>query len=163
MTINIPYFNEIDSDDLNDYYCTTIVLDSREVELDLNFKNTVISTDKLSAISTFLNNIPDIVSTATNSIYTDLDNDDEVRFFVDAHMEELDENDIARLLKDADKSLSIERQILSVIHLKRIGFYPEKDDYFAVLDFGFDTNISQYLIVVIMNNDRTVNHITVES
>jgi len=66
-------------------------------------------------------------------------------------------------LKDTDKNLSIDRQILSILKLRRIGFYPYDNEAFAILDFVLDEDISQYILVVIMNDSKSVDHITMES
>ena len=162
MPINILYFGDIDTSAVQDYYKTTIDLDNRTIQLDLNFESTAIAADKLHKLLSFLEEISGLLTTVEKFIYANID-DEEVQFFLDFHKEELLKEELDFLLENADQNLSLSQQILSVTQLRRIGFYPEHDNYFAVFDFGVDENISQYLLVVNMNSDKTINHITVES
>lgn len=163
MITEVPYFGNIDCDSLNACYRTTAPLGDKSIKVDLNFEKSSIPPDRLFVAVDFLHNIQNLITTATNAIYAGLGSDEEVQFFLNFHKEELDDEDWATVLKNADKSLPIDRQILSVTHLRRIGLYPEVDDYFAILDFGLDPDVSQYLLVVKMNSDKTVNQIAVES
>lgn len=162
MPINIPYFGDIDPSTIQDYYETTIVLDNRTIKLDLNFKGTTIEADNIYKLHGFLEEISILLTTVKEFIYANRD-DGEVQFFIDFHKEELIGEELDFILENADKSLSTSQQILSVTQLRRIGFYPEQDNYFAIFDFGVDENISQYLLVVIMNSDKTINHVAIES
>ncbi len=163
MIINLPYFNELDSDNLSDYYEVDVDIEQNKIQLDINFEETTISHDKLFVLKSYLEAPQAIINIAKEEIINDYSNGENVQEFLIFHIEELDQSDLDSLLKHTDKTLSLEEQILSVLKLKRIGFYPYEDDEFAILDFVLDENISQYILVVKMNNTKNVDHITMES
>jgi hypothetical protein len=66
-------------------------------------------------------------------------------------------------LKHTDNSLSQSEQLLSILKLKRIGFYPEIENHYTIFDFVTDEDISQYLLVVKLNKEGELDHITMES
>jgi hypothetical protein len=163
MIINLPFFNELDSDNLKDYYEVDVVIAHNTIQLDLNFDETSINPDKLLILKSYLDAPQAIINIAKKGILNDYENGEDVKEFLTFHSEELDQSDLNNLLKHADKSLSLEEQLLSILKLRRIGFYPYEDDEFAILDFVLDEDVSQYILVVKMNNTKTVDNITMES
>jgi len=163
MTINLPFFNEIDSDLLVDYYEADIDLNLKKIQLDVNFDENSIELDRLLILKNYLENLSELIDLAEKEIQTDFSNGEEVKEFITFHIEELDKDDIDNLLKEADKNLSIEQQILSILKLKRIGFYPDDEDNFAVLDFTLNEDLSQYILVVNITENKALNYITMES
>jgi hypothetical protein len=163
MIINVPFFNELDSDNLTDYYEVGVVIEHNNIQLDINFDHTTINPDRLFILKSYLDEPQAIINIAKIGIFNDFENDEDVKEFLTFHIEELDQNDLDNLLKHADKTLSLEDQMLSILKLRRIGFYPYEDDEFAILDFVLDEDISQYILVVKMNNSKTVDNITMES
>ena len=68
--------------------------------------------------------------------------------------------------KTPEKSLQSkpeERHLLDYLRLKRIGLYPQLQDYFAVLDYALDQRLTNYLIVVKFNKQGNVTELTTES
>jgi hypothetical protein len=163
MIINVPFFNELNSDSLTDYYEVDIDLEQNKVQLDINFEETTIEPDKLLIVKSYLDNLLGIIDIAKTEIYHDFNNGEDVKEFLTFHIEELDQDDLDVLLRDADKKLPILQQILSILKLRRIGFYPHDDDEFATLDFILNEDVSQYILVVKMTKNKTVDHITMES
>jgi hypothetical protein len=163
MIINLPFFNELDSESLTDYYEVDIDIEQDKVQLDINFDETNIDPAKLSILKEYLDEPQAIINIAKKEIFSDFENGEDVKEFLAYHMEELDQSELDGLLIHADKTLSIEQQILSTLKLRRIGFYPDNDDVFAVFDFVLSGDISQYILVVNMNDSKTVDSITMES
>lgn len=163
MIINLPFFNELDSDLLADYYEADIDLGLKKLFLDINFDETSIESDRLLILKNYLDDLTGIIDIAENEIRNDFNNGEEVKEFLTFHIEELDQNELADLLKEADQNLSMEQQILSTLKLKRIGFYPDEEENFAVLDFTLNEDLSQYILVVNMTDNKAVNYITMES
>jgi hypothetical protein len=163
MIIDLPFFNELNSDSLTDYYEATIDFEQATIQLDINFDETTIDPDKLLTVMNYLDELQAIIGIAKKGIFNDFENGEDVKEFLTFHIEELDKSDLDSLLKHADKTLSLEQQILSILKLRRIGFYPDDDDEFAILDFVLDKEISQYILVVKINDSKTVDHITMES
>ena len=163
MIINLPFFSELDSESLTDYYEVDIDIEQDKVQLDINFDETSIDPGKLLTLKKYLEEPQTIINIAKKEIFNDFENGEDVKEFLTYHIEELDQSELDGLLKYADKALSLEQQILSTLKLRRIGFYPDDDDIFAVLDFVLSGDISQYILVVKMNDHKTVDHITMES
>ena len=163
MIIDLPFFHELNSDSLTDYYEATIDFEQATIQLDINFDETTIDPDKLLTVKNYLDELQAIIGIAKNGIFNDFENGEDVKEFLTFHIEELDQSDLDSLLTHADKTLSLEQQILSILKLRRIGFYPDADDEFAILDFVLDEEISQYILVVKINDHKTIDHITMES
>ena len=163
MIINLPFFNELDSDNLTDYYEVDVDIEQNKIQLDINFEETTIDPDKLFILKSYLDEPQFVINIAKKEIINDFANGEDVKEFLTFHIEELDQSDLDNLLKDTDKNLSLEEQILSMLRLRRIGFYPYEDDEFAILDFVLNEDISQYILVVKMNTNKTVDNITMES
>ncbi|HMG07129.1 MAG TPA: DUF2004 domain-containing protein [Mucilaginibacter sp.] len=163
MIIKLPFFNELDSESLTDYYEVDIDIEQDKVQLDINFDETNIDPAKLDTLKKYLDEPQAIINIAKKEIFNDFENGEDVKEFLTYHIEELDQSELDNLLNHADKTLSLEQQILSILKLRRIGFYPDDDDIFAVLDFVLSEDISQYILVVKMNDSKTVDHITMES
>jgi ATP-dependent exoDNAse (exonuclease V) beta subunit len=67
------------------------------------------------------------------------------------------------LLEDADKNLSKQQQMLSMLKLLTIIFYPEKDDnMFAVCDYSIGEDLTDDLIAVKLYKDGHIR-IDIES
>lgn len=163
MIINLPFFNELDSDNLTDYYEVDVDIEQNKVQLDVNFEEKTINPDKLLILKSYLDSPQAIINIAKEAIINNFANGEDVKEFLTFHIEELEQSDLDNLLRDTDKTLSLEEQILSVLKLRRIGFYPYDNDEFAILDFVLDEEISQYILVVKLNNNKTVDNITMES
>jgi hypothetical protein len=163
MIISLPFFNELDSESLTDYYEVDIDIEQDKVQLDINFDETNIDPAKLSILKEYLDEPQAIINTAKKEIFNDFKNGEDVKDFLAYHIDEFDQSELDDLLNHADKTLSIEQQMLSVLTLRRIGFYPDNDDVFAVFDFVFSGDVSQYILVVNMNDSKTVDSITMES
>lgn len=160
--MKLKYFEEIDPNALGDYYNTSINLDGHHIDLDLNFNNTSIEETRLIKVSLILEKLSAFIDQLKAYIRNDYTTGTEVQEYLDFHLEEVDEELTALLLK-ADQSFKKEEQLLSILKLKRIGFYPEDDESFCVSDFEIDPEISQYLLVVNTTADQELNYISMES
>ena len=163
MSNILPYFEDLDLTDLEDYYEAEMPFGNDEIDLDLNFEATEIEEDKLVKVKTFLDEIKAVVKVAEQGIRDDFATGTDVKEFIAFHIDEVEKHELDKLVMKADKKLSIEEQLLSVLKIRRIGFYPEEDEIFAILDFTLDEDLSDYLLVVNMNSKREVEYITMES
>ncbi len=160
--MNLPFFNDLNLELVQNYYRIKIDYEVRRLQLDLNFENTSISEDNLNLVINILENLDKWIDKAKESINKEFQTESEVDDYIDFHIEELLEGDFEILLKDADKSLSRKEQILSILKLKRIGFYPEAENYYAIFDFVAEEKSNQVLVVNI-NKNGELDHITWES
>lgn len=163
MKIQIPNFGELDLNSLEKYYKEQFKFNKRDLKLDLNFNKTEISEDRIQIVINVLNNLNNILNQVWKYIEQDFEEGKDVNEYIEFHFEELFEDELKDLLKNADKSLTLKEQFLSLINLKRIGFYPEEKDEFVIFDFVIDKEISQYLLVVKLNDQLQLDHITMES
>jgi len=160
--MKLKYFGEINPNELEDYYSTDIEVDGHTIQLDLNFTEISIDESRLIKVDAILENLPAFIGQLKTYIHEDYASGSEVQEYLDFHFDEVDE-ELAALLLKADQSLDKEEQLLSILKLERIGFYPEDDESFCVSDFEIDPEISQYLLVVNTTSDQELNYITMES
>lgn len=161
--MKLQYFGELDPNLLKDYYATEIEIDGHQIKIDLNFQDTSIAEDRLLKVNAVLEKLPVFIGKLKDFIHDDFKNGTDVQEFLDFHIEEVGEEELAALLSKADQSLKKDEQLLSVLSLRRIGFYPDEDDSFTVSDFETDPEISQYLLVVNTTIDQELHYITMES
>ena len=79
------------------------------------------------------------------------------------HLEELQENELQEVLKNASSERKKRKKLLKLLHLTRIGFYPHDAQNYVVFDYTFGDDVTNYLLVVGMNNADKVEFITMES
>jgi Protein of unknown function (DUF2004) len=163
MKIIIPIFGEINLISLKDYYEEEIIFNGKKLKLDLNFNETEISEDRIQIVINILNNLSNVLNQVWESIEQDFKEGENVNEYIVFHFEEMFEDEIKELLKCSNKGLTRKEQFLSVLNLKRIGFYPEEKDEFAVFDFVTKEELSQYLLVVKLDDKVQPNQITMES
>lgn len=161
--MKLKYFNEIDLQNLTDYYEVDIDFKGNPLQLDINFEETKINESDLDYLKTILADLDGTLLKVNDFIQNDYKSGEDVQEFLTFHLEEFDNNELESLLSDSDKSLTKEEQLLSIIKLKRIGFYPEDNDEYAIFDFVTDEEVSQYLLVVKVNSKGELDHITMES
>jgi len=160
--MKLRYFEELKPNELEDYYSTNIEFEDRQIEIDLNFSNTSIAESRLLKVNVILEKLPEFVGKLNGFIQDDFKNGNDVQEFLDFHLDEIAEELVPLLLR-ADQSLKKDEQLLSILDLKRIGFYPDNDEIFTVSDFGLDEEISQYVLVVNTTQDQELHYITMES
>ena len=160
--MHLPYFKEIDISMLKDYYEVDIEFEEKKLQIDLNFEKESIVEKEMNPVVSILENLNEAILKILNYIQLDFKNGDEVNEFINFHLEELSEEELKGLFTSANSILSKEEQFLSVIRLKRIGLYPE-EEIFAIFDFSIDDEVSQYLLVVKVNAQIELDHITMES
>lgn len=144
-TLHLPYFDEIDTDSIEDYYETDIELNNQNVSLDINLDDDPVSnwaelyTEYADKLSEYEVNIRKIIK----GYYPE---EGMVKEFFSYHMEQLPD-EMEDLVKNADQSLSEENRMLSILRLDRIGFYFDKNN-FATWDFTFGDFTDQILVII---------------
>lgn len=149
------------------YYVTEIELDNKVFEITLTISTQLKNVDKneLEKVENYIENLKVHQQDITNLLIEDFKAGGETRNYIDLHVKLLDEEDIADLIQDADKKLSIEEKLLSALDLMTIDFIPEKNeemDIFAVYDYILGACITDYILTVYINKDNTVV-ITIDS
>ena len=161
----LKYFGEIDLANLVDCYDSEIEFKDRKVKIDLNIiPANNFDIENIKILQNFLDDLTSLEQIIVQAIKQDYENKLVTKEYIDFHIEELDKSDIDTLIKNADKKLKRKERLLSVMYLKRIGFYPEKgEDTFAIFDYALNEELTDELLVIGVSKDKDINWITWES
>ncbi len=148
-TYQIPGFDTIDLNDLNDYYDAQIKFKEREIALDINFDEYSTDRQKLEAISSVVNHLADYDEKARKAMEEDYLSGDTIKTYIENHQDLFGENEVA--------------EQIAKLYLKRVGFYPENEEGFAVFDYTISEQETQYLVVINFKKDGGIDSLTMES
>ena len=164
-TIKLPYFENIDSESLNEYYDVDIDFNNSEVQVDLNFENSSIDIKRLEVAKQFIDNIR--IHDLNNKKYIQKDFDDKngdtVKFYIENHLEELASDDLDNLIGTNSKSADKPGRLLNKLHLVRVGLYPDSEDQFAIFDYSIGKELTNYLVVINTDENGNLDYMTMES
>lgn len=166
---NLPYFEEINSQELQEYYVAKIDLNERKISIDLNFENNTIDQSAMETIKHFLENIDKFDK--QNKTYLENDfkiEDGQTLEYIEYYFDELEQDEISTIINIHDTSTSKEILLLNELKLKRIGLYPDgkyNTDYYAVFDYSIDIDGEpcDQLLVVKTDKIGDLDHIAWES
>jgi hypothetical protein len=119
------------------------------------------TVEQLVAIDNFLNNLERHERTIRSFIDSDFINGGVAKEYIEDAIEEDEDNQLTLLINKENKEKTIEEQLLTKIYIQRIGFYPN-DNQYAIFDFYLNHEISNQILVVIIENDKSYS-ITWES
>lgn len=159
--MDIKYFKNVDFN--TDYLETTIEFQNREIQLDINTDVVLGKNSWVKEYEEYISKLETFKEKIDKKIIEDFENEGITKEWVDFHLEELGEAiEEEGLLKECDKKLSLDRQVLSIIKLNRIGIYPEYEDY-AIWDYILDDEISDEILVIVTDKNGEIVDITWES
>lgn len=158
----IAYFGEIDINPPEEEIECEVILDKKKIYLDLNFFEGVPEYDWLNEYENYANNLLQYKKVIDDYIVKDYDSNGKVKEYIDFHIEELDKSSLDKILRKTEPDATIEKRLLSVLKLERVGFYPGVNDY-AVWDYTIGKNVTDQLIVVVTDNNGNIKEITTES
>lgn len=156
----LPYFGSIDSDALENSYDTEIRLAGFDIILDLNFADKRIELTSLPILKRYLENLDEhLLKTREfiNENYSDEDAKNGVRFYFEFHKEETEIDELG-----VNGTDDLDEQLLKKIYPVRIGLYPDNHQ-FAVYDYTFGKDFTNYILVITTDEDGDLSYITVES
>lgn len=161
----LPHFGQLDSENINEYYDCEINFNNTNVAIDLNFGDTKIDIGRLEIAKKFLEQMADYDFKNKKYIEQDYKDDDcdTVREYIDHHLEELGEDELSELIDQKNKKISQGDQLVKKLHLVRMGLYPDSDDQFAIFDYSIGPEITQYLVVLFVDEFGNLDYITMES
>lgn len=163
---NLPHFEPIDPASPLEYYSAQIEFNNNEVELDLNFWGEAIEPKRLDLVKNILDNLKEFDSKNRKYIEQDYANEgaDTVKTYIDHHLTELPEEDLAGYIDFNNNSITPEQQLINALQLVRVGFYPDEgEDQIAVFDYSLGYDVTNYLIVIFINTNGELDHLTMES
>lgn len=159
--MDIKYFKNVDFN--TDYLKTAIEFQNREIQLDINTDAVLGENNWVKEYEEYISKLEIFKEKIDKKIIEDFENNGITKEWVDFHLEELGEAiEEEGLLKECDKKLSLDRQVLSIIKLRRIGIYPEYEGY-AIWDFILNDEISDEILVIVTDKNGEIVDITWES
>lgn len=162
MKKNITYFGEVEINSPKEYNEGQIVIDNRQIKLDLNFYDGVPEYDWVAEYENYIKDLEQHKADVEAAIRADYEDGGDVKEYVDFHLEELDASIIDKVLVGTDASKSKEERLLTALKLKRIGFYPGNENY-AVWDYTIGREITDLLVVVNTDSTGKINYVTWEN
>jgi len=162
---SLPYFGELDSKNLEEYYDVDIDFNGQKTQIDLNFENNSIDTKRLDIVKQFIENISEFDKKNKKYIeqdYADADNGT-VKTYVEHHLEEIGKDELSNLVDFDNKATNPEIQLMNSLRLVRVGLYPDNEDQFAVFDYSIRKELTQYLVVININEKGDLDYMTMES
>lgn len=159
------FFGEIDFEKLEEWYETELELNGKTVEVSITVSTASKSLDKddLQKVDDYIETLYSNEESVRLFIQEDFKKKGETKDYIDNQIEEQDKEDIADLIRNADKKLSKKEKLLSVLVLLRIVFYPEKEDnMFAVFDYTINEELTDDLLAVKLYKNNNVR-IDIES
>lgn len=162
MKKNITYFGEVEINSPQEYNEGQIVIDNRQIKLDLNFYDGVPEYDWVAEYENYIKDLEQHKADVEAAIRADYEDGGDVKEYVDFHLEELDASIIDKVLVGTDASKSKEERLLTALKLKCIGFYPGNENY-AVWDYTIGREITDLLVVVNTDSTGKINYVTWEN
>ncbi len=160
-----PDYTKIDIEKLEDYYNWTLNYGERKLNLDLNFETESTNKTELNQIIEFVKKIPELDIQNRNYIKSDFEQDvsmtsDYLNFYID----ELDKSELGQIIDLKNRKKSRNNLLIEQLNLIRVGVYPQAS-YYATFDYSIyiDGEPCNQLLVVNINQDGTLDHITWES
>ncbi len=163
-----PHFGQVDLTLLEEYYSIKIEWKGSFLNLDLNFLNKQITQEQAKIIKVFLDNIDNFEIQNKSVIDKDFLEEGETADYINFYLDELDEDELSKIIDNNDKQSSTNNQLLDKLRLIRVGLYPDGKygaDYYGVFDYSIDIDGEpcNQLLVVKTNETGDLDHITWES
>lgn len=159
----MPNFAELDINSLKEYYNVQIDFKGHKIEMDLNFIEKSIETDKLEVVKMFIDNLKMLNTVALDAIKEDFLTGGPVKEYIEHHLEETSEKSLNPFVQKSAKPAAKENKMLAKFYLKHVGFYPQNEDQFAVFDFTIDQELTDYIIAVNFKEDGEIAYLSMES
>lgn len=162
MKKRLTYFGEVEISSPQVTTEGTVTIDSRQVELNLNFYDGVPGHDWVEEYENYVKELSQHKAVVEAAIRADYEEGGDVKEYIDFHLEELDAAIVEKILAGTDASESKEERLLSALKLVRIGFYPGNENY-AVWDYTIGREIADMLVVVYTDSTGKINYVTWEN
>ena len=123
----LPYFGNLPTENLEEYYNVDIELNGNKIQVDLNFEHQTVDTLILDKIKNFIEKLEKFDKLNKTYILNDYNDEDgdTVKFYLEHHLEEVDKEELTKLVNFDDTITEPEQQLLSKLKLVRVGLYPE--------------------------------------
>ncbi|MDQ0638176.1 hypothetical protein QF042_001741 [Pedobacter sp. W3I1] len=161
----LPYFGNLPTENLEEYYDVDIELNGNEIQVDLNFENQTVDILILDKVKNFIEKLEKFDKLNKTYILNDYNDEDgdTVKFYIEHHLEEVDKEELTKLVNFDDTITEPEQQLLSKLKLVRVGLYPDNEDNFAIFDYSIGKDITNYLVVINTDENGQLDYMTMES
>lgn len=161
----LPYFGQLSTDNVEEYYDVNIDFNGNEIQVDLNFESKNTDAAKLDQVKNYLENIETYNKLAKSYLLEDYHNEegDTVKFYLEHHLEEVEQDELSTLINFDDVTVEPEQQLLTKLELVRIGLYPDNEEGFAILDYSIGKEITNYLVVINTDQNGQLDYMAMES
>jgi|GEM_PF-778269 len=141
-----------------------IELEEKPLSLDLNFEGTTVTEEQLALVNKMLNNLSTYKDQTHAAILADAREDESVTDeYLTFHQEAGENEGIDELLAGSSSERKRKKKLRRLLHLDRIGFYPQDANHYAVLDYTLGEEYTNYLLAVVLNNKGEIEDIAMES
>jgi hypothetical protein len=161
----LPYFGNLQTENLEEYYDVDIELNGNKIQIDLNFENKTIDTLIMDNVKNFIEKFEDFDRLNKRYMLNDYNDEDgdTVKFYLEHHLEELDKDELTKLVNFDDTITAPEQQLLSKLKLVRVGLYPDGEYNFATFDYSIGKDITDQLVVINTDENGQLDYMTMES
>lgn len=161
----LPYFGNLPTENLEEYYDVDIELNGNEIQVDLNFEHQTVDTLILDKVKNFIEKLEKFDKLNKTYILDDYNDEDgdTVKFYLEHHLEEVDKEELTKLVNFDDTISEPEQQLLSKLKLVRVGLYPDNEDNFAIFDYSIGKDITNYLVVINTDENGQLDYMIMES
>lgn len=163
--IELPFFGIIDTENVASYTDVTVNFQGKEISIDLNFDQKTTTSQVLNKCKAFLEQLDAWEKQNQSSIDRDyLTREyDTVKEYLEHHLEEIPEYELFQLIDKDNQSKSYIEQLREKLSLKRLGLYPEQGKSFATFDYSIGVEITQYLVVIVTDENGVLQQMMMES
>ena len=135
------------------------------VEVDFNLDDGEMTKQGFERVKQFVERVDAFESVARKAIEADFasDPDGSSALYLSHHAEELNADERLKYFGSKDTGALGVQQLLGSLHLRRIGLYPESEDYVAVFDYSLDPDVTQYILAVEFDSSGNVVGISMDS
>ncbi len=152
--------NEVDNLSLS----IDIESEGKPLSLDINFEAPTVSEAQLALVNKILNNLSIYKDQTHAFILADAAEEDSVTDeYLTFHQEKGEEGSLLPILQSSTSERKRKKKLRKLLHLNRIGFYPNDEERYAIFDYTLGEEHTNYLLVVVLNSDDEIRYITMES
>lgn len=161
----LPYFGEINYTQLDEHYSKEIDYDSFRLNLYLGFKGKSVNREEIESIKKFLERISVFDIQNRVDINNDLNNKGEANEYAGFYFDELEEEELSKIIDYHNLNESKEQQLINKLRLVSIGLYSNDNQYDGVFEYSIEIDgvMSNQILVVYTDINGNIDHISWES
>lgn len=172
-TLRLPYFGKISEEAIQlfsakeEQFVLEIdtQLNGHEITMDINAEDDGVSIEQLLQIKSFLEKLSRLEKGIKQYIKNDFmaKNNDDIQLYIHHHLEEFDIDTLAEIIDVEQDKSTFSTQMVERLNCIRVGFYPNEADNFAIFDYSLSTDFTNYLLVIMTNENGEIVDVTMES